>query len=260
MTGARSTMKPGFRAWRGWVVPLLLLAAWEWMAHRNAAHAFVFVPLETLPGAAYAALRAGDLIGDWTASLLRTSLGLAIGATTGIALAAFLAASARLDRLVSPLHNALRQVPLLGWIPLISLWFGNGEPSKLLVIAYAAFNPMVLSTYEGLKTIDSKYLDVARVFRTGRWQVFRRVTLPAAAPAIFLGLMQATAFAWLSSIGGEFFFNPGPGLGNLMLNGQASFQMGTVLLGVGAVTVTGYVMNVALVHIARRSLRWRGTR
>jgi sulfonate transport system permease protein len=164
------------------------------------------------------------------------------------------------DRSINPLYHAIRQVPLMGLIPLISLWFGNGESSKLFIVSLAAFYPSVLNTYEGLRNTDAKYIAVASVYRLSAWQRLRCVTLPSALPSIFTGLMQATAFTWLSSVGSEFFFNPGPGLGNMMLNGQAAFRMDVVMVSVAAIGLTGFAMNTLIVFASRRALRWRSTR
>jgi sulfonate transport system permease protein len=245
---------------RGLVLPIAALVAWDIAAHQGAAHAYVFVPLEQVAVAAWEGVVSGDLAGGWLASLVRTAIGFAVGATLGIALGAVMATWRIADALINPVYQAVRQVPLLGFIPLISLWFGNDEPSKLLVVSLAAFYPTVLNTYEGLRGANIKHLDVGRLFLASRWQAFRYIILPGALPAVFTGLMQAVAFAWLSSIGSELFFDPGPGLGNLMLNGQAAFRMDVVLVAVILIGVTGYLSNAAISLIAARVLRWRPVR
>lgn len=246
-------------ALRGMVLPIALLVWWEFESHRDAAHAFTFVPLESVLSAGIDAVRDGDLLSNWWASLLRTSIGFLIGAGLGVLLGALMNSSRWVEILVGPIYHAVRQVPLLGWIPLISLWFGNGEYSKLFVIALAAFYPTTLNTYEGLRHVDEKYLAVARVLRVSRWQQFWHLTLPNAMPSVFAGLLQATAFAWLSSIGGEFFFNPGPGLGTMMMNSQTGMQTDLVMVIVIFITLTGFGMNALLFRISRFSLRWRST-
>ena len=223
-------------------------------------HAYVFVPLEGVWAYFLEALGNGDLARSWSASLIRTGAGFAIGAALGVTLGAIMAVWKIADALINPIYQAIRQVPLLGYIPLISLWFGNGEPSKLLIISLAAFYPTVLNTYEGLKGAEQKHLNVGRVFLANRWQTLRYITLLGALPSVFTGLMQAVAFAWLSSVGSELFFNPGPGLGNLMLNGQAAFRMDVVLLAVIFIGVTGFLTNELLTHVANRVLRWRSVR
>jgi sulfonate transport system permease protein len=192
--------------------------------------------------------------------MVRTTSGFVIGSALGITLGAVMALSQRIERVVYPLYNAIRQVPLLGWIPLISLWFGNGAQSKVFIVALAAFYPTVLSTFEGLTRIDHRHRAVGQVYRLSRWQYLRFIAFPSALPSIYTGLMQAVAFSWLSSIGGEFFFNPGPGLGNLMLNGQAAFKMEIVFMAVIVITLTGYLMNASLLYLAARTLKWRPTR
>ncbi len=242
---------------RGAVLPIAALIAWEVAAHQGAAHAYVFVPLEQVMVAAWDNLVSGDLVSGWLASLARTATGFVIGATLGIALGAVMATWRIADALINPVYQALRQVPLLGFVPLISLWFGNDEPSKLFVVALAAFYPTVLNTYEGLRGAQTRHLEVGRLFLATRWQSFRHIVLPGALPAVFTGLMQATAFAWLSSIGSEMFFDPGAGLGNLMLNGQIAFRMDVVLLAVIVIGITGYLSNTVISLIAARVLRWR---
>ncbi len=245
---------------RGFAVPVAALIAWEVVSRQGSVHAYVFVPLEQVAVGAWDSLWSGDLPSGWLASFVRTLVGFVIGATLGIALGGVMATWRVADALINPVYQAIRQVPLLGYIPLISLWFGNEEPSKLLVVSLAAFYPTVLNTYEGLKGASDRHLDVGRLFLATRWQAFRRIVLPGALPAVFTGLMQAVAFAWLSSIGSEMFFDPGAGLGNLMLNGQAALRMDTVLLAVIVIGLTGYLSNSIISLIAARVLRWRPVR
>lgn len=245
---------------RGFLLPLLALAAWEVASHRGATGAYVFAPLERVVSSTIGLVLDGQLLVGWGASLARTSTGLLIGGLAGMIVGAVMGASRIADGLINPVYQAIRQVPLLGYIPLISLWMGNGESSKVFVIALAAFYPTVLNTYEGLRNADPRHLAVGRLFQASRWQVLRDITLPGALPSIFTGLMQAVAFAWLSSIGSELFFNPGPGLGNLMLNGQAAFRMDVVVGAVLAIGVTGFLTNELVGLVAGRVLRWRSVR
>lgn len=245
---------------RGFVLPLAALIAWNIVAHRDSVHSYVFVPLEQVMTSLWTSVLSGELLSSWLASLARTGVGFVIGALSGISIGAVMASWKWADALINPVYQAIRQVPLLGYIPLISLWFGNGEGSKIFIVALAAFYPTVLNTYEGLKGTEQKHLNVGRIFLASHWQTFRHISLPGALPGVFTGLMQAIAFAWLSSIGSELFFNPGPGLGNMMLNGQAAFRMDAVLLAVLLIGVTGYLSNGLLALIAKRTLRWRNVR
>ncbi len=149
---------------RGWILPALLLGWWECNSHRDAAHAYAFVPLEQVVAALRELLANGDLWLNLKGSLVRASLGLAGGVVLGTGTGVLMAFSGLALTLINPLYQSIRQVPLLGLTPLIGLWLGNGEPAKVFIIALAAFYPMVLSTYEGLRHVDARYLEVGRVF------------------------------------------------------------------------------------------------
>ncbi|HSI84543.1 MAG TPA: ABC transporter permease [Candidatus Methylacidiphilales bacterium] len=245
---------------RGLLIPALLIALWQYQSTRGSVYAYTFVPLQNVWLSFVEQAANGVLANNWLASISRAGAGFAIGAILGITLGSIMALSRIADLLINPLYHALRQVPLLGWIPLISLVFGNNSQSKVFVIALAAFYPTVLHTFEGLRAADKRHMEVAQVFQAGRWQTFRFVTLPAALPLIFAGLMQATAFAWLSAIGSELFFNPGPGLGTLMLNAQSAMRMDILLLYVIVIALTGVGMNAVVTWLSQYFLRWRSTR
>jgi sulfonate transport system permease protein len=242
---------------RGWLVPVLLLGWWEYNAHRDAVHAYAFVPLEQVYAALCELLANGDLWLNLKGSLLRASLGLVAGATLGVGTGVLMTFSRLALTLINPLYQAIRQVPLLGLTPLIGLWLGNGEPAKVFIIALAAFYPMVLSTYEGLRNVDARYHEVGQVYGFSRLQSFRRVLLPAALPSLFAGLQQAVPFAWIVAVAGELLFNVGAGLGNLMMLAETGARMDVIIVCVAAITVLGTTMSQLVSILSTHVLRWR---
>jgi sulfonate transport system permease protein len=244
---------------RGWILPLLLLGAWESASHRDVAHAYAFVPLEQVMAALRELIGNGDLWLNLEASLARTSLGLAIGAMLGIGTGVLMAFSRVALTLINPLYQSIRQVPLLGLTPLIGLWLGNGEPAKIFIIALAAFYPMVLSTYEGLRNVDTRYREVGQVYGFSRIQLFGRVLLPAALPSLFAGLQQAVPFAWIVAVAGELLFNVGAGLGNLMMVAETAARMDVIVVCVASIAAMGIAMSQLVSWLSARALRWRPT-
>lgn len=242
--------------WRGLILPALLLLAWEWASRQGAASAYVFVPLSKIGGAFLSLAESGELWVNLKVSLLRTCEGLGIGITIGIALGTLMALSRLADRLIGPLYHALRQIPLLGLVPLIALWFGGEEPSKLLVVSLAAFYPTLLSAYEGIRQVDRRYLEVGRLIRLSPPSVFFQILLPSAAPSIFTGIAQALAFSWLASMGAELLFTLGPGIGALLLNAETAGSMETALVCVMTIALIGYAMNAAFRALARKLTPW----
>lgn len=244
---------------RGLLLPLLLLGAWEYASRQNAAGAYAFVPLTQVGSALAELLASGELLVNLWASLVRTCTSLAIGMVAGIGLGAFMALSPTANRLIAPLFHALRQVPMLGWIPLIALWLGNGESAKLLIVSLAALYPMVLNTFESLRQVEGRHRETARVLMLGRWQQLRLILLPAALPGIAAGVLQALAFAWVTSVGSELFLSSGAGLGSLMMNAEAAARMEVIVVCVLCIGLCGYLMSWLCTRLARRLLRWRPT-
>jgi len=253
-------MRPSRRfagSWRGWVLPAILLGWWEYTSHRDAAHAYAFVPLEQIGISLHELIKSGDLLLGLEGSLARTSIGLAIGVAAGVSTGLLMAFSTAARTLIDPVYQSLRQVPLLGLTPLIALWVGNGEPAKLLVIALAAFYPMVLNTYEGLRNVDGRFGEVGYAYGLSRAQVLKRVLVPAALPSFFSGLQQAVPFAWIAAVAGELLFNVGAGLGNLMMTAETNARMDIIIVCTATIALLGIAMSQIVSLCSAYALRWR---
>lgn len=244
---------------RGLVLPLLLAAAWHWASSIDASTAYALVPLDQVWDRLLQLLSTGELAINAGSSLGRALTGLALGGLSGILLGSLMAGFPLVERLFGPLLQAFRQVPLLGWLPLVGLWLGSGEEAKQLLVAVAAFHPLLLNSYEGFAQAEKKHLEVGRVLMLSRWRSFRFILLPTALPSILTGVGQALAFAWISTIGVELLFGTGAGLGSLMHTAQMAGDMGVVLLCVISIGLMGYGLNLILSLVRARLLRWRVT-
>lgn len=250
----------GVSALQGLALPVLLLLLWEFMSRQGTVYAYAFVPVADIWRSLLEILESGELLTNLFATLQTAIAGLVIGGSLGLAVGALMGMSRTVDKIIGPLYHTVRQVPLLGWIPLIGLWFGNGLLSKVLIVCLASFYPMVLNTYEGIRNVERQYAEVAQVLKFSRWQLFIHVLLPASMPSIITGVMHALAFAWISTVGSELLFSTGAGLGGLMLNAQAASRMDVVVLCVASIGVTGLIMNYGFARLSRHLLRWRNVR
>ncbi|WP_051109898.1 ABC transporter permease [Massilia niastensis] len=242
---------------RGLLLPALLLLAWQWASGRGASAAYVFVPLEQLWDGLRELLASGTLALHVGASLERALTGLACGALLGIATGTLMAQSRIAERLVGPLFHSIRQVPLLGLVPLIALWAGSGEFAKLLIIGIAAFYPTVLNTFEGMRQVDVRYREVGAMLTLTRGQMFRHVLLPAALPAMITGVTHAQVFAWLACLGGELLFAAAPGIGSLLQTSEQAGRMDAVLLSVLVIALLAQALNLLFTRAARLLVRGR---
>jgi sulfonate transport system permease protein len=242
---------------RGLVLPAVLLVAWALVQRFDLANHHILPSPTAVWRAGVKEVSGGHLWIQLRASVARDLAGLALGAGLGLAVGGAMGLSRVCDRLIGPTLHAAKQVALFAWIPLMSVWFGTGELAKVVFIAFSAFYPVVLNTYEGVRGVGAEHLDVTRVFRFTRWQTLRKVVLPAATPSIFSGLEQALIYSWLGTLGAEYLLPGGEGIGHLMVQGRESLAMDLVLLGVAATGVVGFGMSAAAARIRDRLVRWR---
>jgi sulfonate transport system permease protein len=199
------------------------------------------------------------LLHHLAASLMRDVAGFVIGTIIGATIGMILGLSRLADKLVMPSFNGLRQIAILAWIPLISIWFGVGEAAKIVFIMAAAVIPMVLNTYEGMRSASSQLIEVAHTLQFSRWQLVTKLYLPAAMPSILTGMHLALIYSWVASVGAEYFMTIGPGIGGLIIAGRERFQMDLVILGILILGLVGFLINRGASAIEARLLRWRPT-
>jgi sulfonate transport system permease protein len=245
------------RRLRGIVPPLVLAFAWEAASRSGLPGTHLLPSLVVVVERAYTQFAERHLLHDITASLTRTLLGFVIGSSLGLVVGLAFGLSRTVERLIGPTFDALKQIALFAWIPLIAVWFGVGETAKVAFIALAAFTPMVVNAWEGARSVDKQYAEVARVFTFSRAQFIRRVALPSATPSIFTGLHLSLIYAWLATVGAEYFMTLGPGIGSLMMDERERYHMDLVLMCVVILGLIGLVLNRGVARLEGRLLRWR---
>ncbi|MDQ7969417.1 MAG: ABC transporter permease [Oxalicibacterium faecigallinarum] len=243
---------------RGLTLPLVLLAVW-W-----AAYAFgwtdskLFVAPATVVETGARLLAEGELGHALGLSLLRDVAGLTIGASSGLVVGILLGLSRWSRLLIGPTLHTIKQISLFAWIPLIMVWFGLGEMSKIVFISLAAFFPVLLNTFEGVGSVSRDLVEVSRVFVFSRLQLIRHVVIPSAMPSIFTGFYLALIYSWLATLGAEYLLTSGEGIGNLLSDGRENFWMDQILVGIFIVGLVGFALNWLAAQLEKRLLRWRG--
>ncbi|QOT73079.1 ABC transporter permease [Sphingobium fuliginis] len=238
----------------GLVAPLLLIFLWQW---QTSAHSVTFAPPVAVASALAELLRNGDLLRDTLATLQRAFTGLAIGAPLGVAAGIAMGIWKPVDRLLGPLLHALRQVPMIGWLPLIGLWFGVGEGTELIVVSMSAFFPSMLNSHAGVAQVERRYLEVGGIYRFTTLQRIRFILLPAAMPLVLTGITQALAFAWISTIGTELLTGAGSGLGVAMQTAQVQQRLDIMLVVIGVTAALGFLINQLFRRLRQSLLRWQ---
>lgn len=229
----------------GLVIPVVLLGIWQYLSTAGVFSAVQLPAPSRVVAAAFDLLNRGQLGTHIAISTQRVLLGFAIGAGLGLVLGAWVGLSRWASLLASPTIGALRAVPSLAWVPLLLLWIGIGENSKVTLVALGAFFPVYTTVSAALAHVDPKLVEAARAFGLGGIELLRTVQLPAVLPAVVSGLRLALAQAWLFLVAAEL-LGASMGLGFLLTDSQNNGRTDRLLLAIVLLAILGKLTDIAL--------------
>jgi NitT/TauT family transport system permease protein len=246
----------GSIAWKSAAIVGFLLL-WELGPQFASASTQVFLPpLHQVLAAWWDLLVSGALQSHLAASLTRSIAGFSVAVVLGILVGLVIAWYRPLGTLLTPLLEVFRNTAALALLPVFTLLLGIGEESKITIVAYAAFFPVLLNTVAGVRTVDPLLIRAARSLGLSQIALFRKVILPSAVPTIFTGIRMAGTASILVLIAAEM-VGAKAGLGFLIVNAQSSFLIPAMYAGILTVAILGFLVNGGLVSIERRLSRWR---
>jgi NitT/TauT family transport system permease protein len=225
---------------------LALLGVWLWATSAGG------VPRFIIPGPAetFATLAAPQY--GWARHVAVTAgqaaAGFALAVLIGMAVAVLFTWFAPVRRALMPLLVTLNLVPKVALAPLFIVWFGYGLLPNILITFIIAFFPIVITVARGLAEVEPDLLDLVRVHRATRWQVFRKIQLPSALPYLFSGMRVAAVLAIAGTIVGEFIGSEA-GLGFLMLSAQATLDTPAMFMALILITVVGVGLYLSVVAL-----------
>ena len=202
--------------------------------------------------------QAGVLWTDIWVSTLRVVEGVVASAPFGIVLGMLIGRVRRVEDTVEPVIELLRPIPPLALLPMIILWFGIGEASKVFFIAYSCFFVIFTTVVVGVRNIDPVLLRAGESLGLSRWQLYRFVIMQAVMPDIMLGLRLALSVGFLVIVAAEF-IAADTGLGYLINYSRTWFRVGDMLVGAITIGVLGVGSNYLLLALERRLFRWRAS-
>lgn len=242
-------------SFKGLLLPLAALLLWIWAAHFHVANNYLLPAPSRVAATAMALLHSGLLARHILISLWRVAAGFLLACAGAFPLAVLLGLCPRLSPYFDPLLHFLRHIPPIACIPLLILWFGIGETSKLAVIVLAAFFPIFLNALAGITHCDTKLREVGIVFGlTGR-EIFQHIILPAALPAIILGLRLGLGYSWRALIGAEL-IAAAAGLGYMIIEAEQLSRPDIILVGILIIGTLGYIIDAIFLRLSRSLLPW----
>jgi ABC-type nitrate/sulfonate/bicarbonate transport system permease component len=249
------------RAALGGVLPLALLAIWQlWgMAQSN--------PRMPLPSRvvseASTLIASGDLPAAIMQSLARVFGGFAIAAAVAIPLGLAMGSFRTIERNLDPLVESFRPIAAIAILPLAILWFGTGTPAALMIVAYAAFFPIIVNTIAGAKRVNPTLVSAAATMGLSRLTTIRTVVVPSALPSIGVGLRIALGVAWTAIVAAELAVGAkaggggSGGIGQMMFVFYAySIELNRIIVCMIAVGLVALVLDRLLRAMLRVLMPW----
>ncbi|NJD75482.1 MAG: ABC transporter permease [Candidatus Methanoperedens sp.] len=235
---------------------ILFLLIWEIAPRTGLVDPVFLPPASVVFSALYDLVITGVLFKHTSISLQRAFGGFAIAALTAIPLGFIVGWFKTFEKYMDPLLQTMRQLPILALFPVFILFFGIGEVSKLAIIALACFWSIFLNTVSGVLNVDPLLIKSARSMGIPHTGMFRKVVLPAAAPAIFTGLRYAGTVSLIVLVAAEM-IGANAGLGFFVINSEAKFAIPDMYAAIVALTILGVVINYLLIGVERSVSKWK---
>jgi ABC-type nitrate/sulfonate/bicarbonate transport system permease component len=248
------------RAWRTAFPFLVVAAAYEAFARSGFMKPVLAPSLVTVAETFGRLLASGDLVRHAAATLARMALGFALAAALGVTLGTLMARRRLAERFLAPVVGLCLPIPALAWVPVFITWFGLGEVTTVLLVAFAATFPIIVNTRMGVKAINPIWLRAAAVMEASPQCLFWKVILPGALPLIIAGMRLGLARAWRAVVAGEMLAATAWGLGWAIFNGMENLNTDVVLAVIIGIGLTGLLVETALFStVERRAALRRGT-
>jgi ABC-type nitrate/sulfonate/bicarbonate transport system permease component len=241
----------------------ILLIAWELAGRGGIVSAYHFPRPSRLAATIRDLLVVGFPVGVtvWQhvgATIARIVQGYLLAAILAVPLGLVIGAVRALDQTAAPIVTFARSVATISLLPLAVAWFGVGELTRVLLIAYGCFWVILTNVVEGVKSVDRDLIRAGRMLGARGGQLFTRVVLPAATPRIFAGMKVALGLAFMVIVGVEM-IGTIRGLGALIMEARTFYRSDAALVGMVFIALFGFALSRSLDRLERALLPWSGS-
>jgi NitT/TauT family transport system permease protein len=244
------------RQWVAWVFFAAMLAAWQEASHAGLIDS-LFLPSPLQIAAALRELAvSGELARHFAASLMRIGIGWAIGAAAGILLGGMIGLFSAWRSAGLPFISAIFPIPKIALLPLLILWLGIGEASKVATIALGVFFPMAISAYAGVDSVPRNLIRMAQSFDIPSTRIVANVVVPGMLPSVLAGCRISASIALILVVAAEM-IGANVGIGAFVLTAGNLMQTDKLMAGIVAISILGVAIGGAISRLERRLLNWR---
>jgi len=248
--------EPVPRQWVSWLFFAGVIGAWQAASDAGLISA-LFLPSPLRIAAALRELAtSGELARHFAASLARIGMGWIVGTAAGVLLGGLIGLFSAWRSAGLPFISALFPVPKIALLPLLILWLGIGEASKVATIALGVFFPMAISAYAGVDNVPRNLIRMAQSFNVPFLGIVANVIIPGMLPSILAGCRISAAIALILVVAAEM-IGANVGIGALVLTAGNLMQTDKLMGGIVAIAILGLVIGTVISWLERTLLRWR---
>lgn len=234
----------------------ILCVVWELTRAIGIIDPMLFPSIKAVLKACVVGLGNGTLQTHMYASFMRVLVSFAIGIVLAV-IFGFLVGWFRVVRMfLDPLINFFRALPPIALIPLMIIFFGIGETSKIVVLSYAAFFPAMVVIYQALVGLDPLYIRAGKTLGATNLEIFRKIILPQLVPHIITACRVSLGVCWATLVAAELIAAQ-KGIGAMMVDAQNFFQMPPLVLGILIIGAISLMMDSAVKAIERKATSWQ---
>jgi ABC-type nitrate/sulfonate/bicarbonate transport system permease component len=237
------------------ISPLLILLVCEAIGQSALIDPFFFPPPSSMLTSLYDMTISGEVFPHIGISILRAVAGYLIAAIVGLSIGILVAWSKIFENIFDPLIELIRPISTFALVPVMFVWFGIGNGSKIAIIFKACFFPIVLNTIAGIKGVDARLIQAARALGAGGLQMWTKVLIPSALPMIITGMRISTAMSMLAIVGVEM-LAADSGIGFLVIDAQRTFATDRMFAGIIVISLMGFLLDRLARFIQGRILVW----
>lgn len=236
---------------------ILFLIIWEAAPRLGLVNILFISPPSIVFNSMINLLLSGELIRHTISSLIRVSSGFGLALLVALPLGFVLGGFFKeIETSLNPLLQILGQANPFTLFPVFMALLGIGEVSKIAIIFWVCQWPVLFNTITGIKNVDPLLVKVARTAGLSKLEMFWKVLLPASLPTVFTGIRMGAAFSFFMLIGAEM-IGAHSGLGFMIIQAQATFQIPKMYAGIVTVALLGIVINLIMLELEKRSMKWK---
>ena len=239
----------------GVVLLAFLILLWEALPRSGVIDPHYFPPFSAVVGALVNGIRSTEILRQTAMSISRALRGYFLAIVIGVSLGTLMGTIRWVSDMLDVFVELLRPVPSVGLIPIALLLFGTSDGYNISIITFGCVWPIFVNTFEGTRSIDTQWIDTARIYGATRYDLMRKVIVPAALPYTVAGLRISLASSIIIVTVTEMLASP-DGLGFYIMDTYNTFRVPQMYSGIIAIGIVGYGLNRIFLVAEDRFMAW----